>query len=422
VGFLFLWRMNELLYNIGIFFYGTTIRLAAPFNVKARQFLTGRKGLLDRIANDFRNNPSEIVWFHCASLGEFEQGRPVMEAFKNDFPKKKILLTFFSPSGYELRKNYPGADFIYYLPLDSKSNAKRFLEITQPSMVIFVKYEFWFHYLNETKKRGIPLFCISALFNPKQRFFKPNGGFFRDILKKFDHFFVQNEASKKLLNDIGIQKVSIAGDTRFDRVLATASNPKAFPLVKQFTNDRLTVVIGSCWPADMAFLFPIINQSGNIKFIIAPHNIGESHIRQVEEGLKLPFTRITEANETSVSNSGVLIINNIGMLSSLYQYGDVAYIGGAFGDGLHNILEAVTFGLPVVFGNNNLEKFPESTALVEKGGAFSFKTQEEINQYFNQLTTDTAFRAKASAICLKFIEENTGATAKIMQTLSTWKS
>lgn len=422
MGFIFLWPMNELLYNLGIFFYGTTIRLVAPFNVKARQFLMGRKGLIDRIAKDFSNNHSEILWFHCASLGEFEQGRPLMEAFKNDFPKKKILLTFFSPSGYELRKNYPGADFIYYLPLDSKSNAQRFLAITKPSMVIFVKYEFWFHYLNETKKRGIPVFCISALFNPKQRFFKPNGGFFRTILKKFDHFFVQNEASKKLLNDIGIEKVTVTGDTRFDRVLATASNPKNFPLVKQFTNGHLTVVIGSCWPADMAFLFPIINQSNNIKFIIAPHNIGESNIRELEQGLKLPFVRFTEANETSVSNADVLIINNIGMLSSLYQYGDLAYIGGAFGDGLHNILEAVTFGLPVVFGNNKLEKFPESTALVEKGGAFSFKTQEEINQIIDQLTTDNDFRAKASSVCLKFIEENTGATAKIMQTLSTWKS
>jgi 3-deoxy-D-manno-octulosonic-acid transferase len=394
----------------------------APFNEKAKLFVTGRKGLLEKVAQDFNNNDNQIVWFHCASLGEFEQGRPVIEAFKKEFPKKKILLTFFSPSGYELRKNYAGADFIYYLPLDSKSNAQRFLEITKPSMVIFVKYEFWFHYLNEVEKRSIPLFCISGLFNPKQRFFKPNGGFFRDILKKFNHFFVQNEASRKLLNDIGIEKVTVAGDTRFDRVLATASNPKAFPLVKQFTNDRLTVVIGSCWPADMAFLFPIINQSKNIKFIIAPHNIGESNIRQVEQGLNLPFTRITEANETSVSNSDVLIINTIGMLSFLYQYGDVAYIGGAFGDGLHNILEAVTFGLPVVFGNNKLEKFPESTALVEKGGAFSFKTQEEINHIFNQLTTDTGFRAKSSDVCLKFIEENTGATAKIMQTLSKWKS
>lgn len=398
------------------------ISLAAPFNEKAKLFVTGRKGLLEKVAQDFRNNDNQIVWFHCASLGEFEQGRPVIEAYKKQFPEHKILLTFFSPSGYELRKNYSGADFIYYLPLDSKSNAQRFLEITKPSMVIFVKYEFWFHYLNEIEKRGIPLFCISALFNPKQRFFKPNGGFFRKILKKFDYFFVQNESSKKLLNDIGIEKVAVAGDTRFDRVLTTASNPKAFPLVKQFTNDRLTVVIGSCWPADMAFLFPIINQSKNIKFIIAPHNIGESNIRQVEQGLKLPFTRITEANDTSVSTSDVLIINTIGMLSSLYQYGDVAYIGGAFGDGLHNILEAVTFGLPVIFGNNKLEKFPESTALVEKGGAFSFNTQEEINQIFNQLTTDTGFRTKASVVCLKFIKENTGATAKIMQTLSTWKS
>jgi 3-deoxy-D-manno-octulosonic-acid transferase len=414
--------MNVLIYNISLRFYQLAAWLYSPFNEKAKLFTKGRKGLFEALEKDFKENSSLITWFHCASLGEFEQGKPVLEAFKKHFPDRKILLTFFSPSGYELRKNYPGADYIYYLPVDTLKNANQFLEITKPSTVVFVKYEFWYHYLNEVNKRGIPLFCISALFNEHQRFFKSSGGFFRETLRKFDHFFVQNPNSQILLKSIGIEQSTVTGDTRFDRVLATASKPKSFPLVKAFTKNHLTVIVGSCWPADLEFLLPIINNSPETRFIIAPHNIGESSVKQLEHGLNRPFIRITEANETDILNSELLIINTIGMLSSLYQYGNIAYIGGAFGDGLHNILEAVTFGLPVIFGNNNLDKFPESKALVKKGGAFTFKTQAEINQHFERLSSDNQFRSKASAICLKFIQENKGATDKIMQTLSTWKS
>tara|TARA_A100000171_G_scaffold45435_1_gene49158 strand:+ start:3295 stop:4539 length:1245 start_codon:yes stop_codon:yes gene_type:complete len=412
--------MAVALYNISILLYRLIIGLVAPFNEKAKKFIIGRKNIFERLEKDFSEIDSPVVWFHCASLGEFEQGRPVIEAFRKSRSNHKILVTFFSPSGYELRKNYTEADFVYYLPIDTKRNAKRFLHIVNPALVIFVKYEFWYHYLKQTSERKIPLYCISALFNEKQRFFKPSGSFFRKTLTFFDHIFVQNEKSENLLKQININQVSITGDTRFDRVVDTVSNPKHFPLVAQFSQNELVMVIGSCWPADMAFLYPIINRSKNIKFIIAPHDVSENSIKQLEKGLQLSYCRITEATTESIEQSRIIIINTIGMLSSLYQYGQFSYIGGAFGDGLHNILEAVTFGLPVIFGNNNLEKFPESLALIEKGGAFSFTQQAEIDEYFKRLSTDIDFRNEASEHCKAYIRENTGATAKIMNCLTQW--
>ncbi|WP_323757045.1 3-deoxy-D-manno-octulosonic acid transferase [Roseivirga sp.] len=412
--------MAVVLYNVSVRFYRLIIGLVSPFNEKAKKFVTGRENIFQRLQKDFSKVKDPVAWFHCASLGEFEQGRPVIEAFRKAKPNNKILITFFSPSGYELRKNYTEADFVYYLPIDTKRNAQRFLNIVNPALVIFVKYEFWYHYLKQTSERKIPLYCISALFNKNQRFFKPSGGFFRKTLTFFDHIFVQNEKSKKLLQKININQVSVAGDTRFDRVVDTVSNPKHFPLVAQFSKNHLTMVIGSCWPADMTFLYPIINRSENIKFIIAPHDVSESSIKQLEKGLSFPFCRITEATPESIDESQIIIINTIGMLSSLYQYGQFSYIGGAFGDGLHNILEAVTFGLPVIFGNNNLEKFPEALALIEKGGAFSFTQKAEIDEYFEKLSTDIDFRKTASEHCKAYIRENTGATAKIMYSLTQW--
>ena len=412
--------MGAAIYNLSILFYGLAVRLASLFNNKAKQFIEGRKNIFTQLTESLKDNNADLVWFHCASLGEFEQGRPVMEAYRKVHPQHKILVTFFSPSGYELRKNYDGADFIFYLPLDTAKNARLFLDIVKPSLVIFVKYEFWHHYLSETKNRQIPLVCISAVFHAKQRFFKSSGGFFRETLSLFDHIFVQNEASKKLLKDINIEKVSVAGDTRFDRVVETVSNPQHFPLIEKFSENHMTVIIGSCWPADMQYLFPIINTSENIRFIIAPHDVSENSVRQIEKGLNKAHCRITNMNREAIDSSEVIIINTIGMLSSLYQYGQFAYIGGAFGDGLHNILEAVTFGLPVIFGNNNLEKFPESLALIKKGGAFAFTQQQEVDTYFAKLSQDEAFRNKAALQCKAYIEENTGATAKIMESLSQW--
>ena len=412
--------MGEALYNISVLLYGLAVRLVSPFNAKAKLFIKGRQGIFSEIASRLKGNETPLVWFHCASLGEFEQGRPVIEAYRKAQPKHKILITFFSPSGYELRKNYQSADFVFYLPLDSKKNATQFLDLVKPTLAVFVKYEFWHHYIKEVATRQIPLICISALFNEKQRFFKPSGGFFRNTLSYFDHIFVQNEESMELLKGININKVTVAGDTRFDRVVQTVSKPQQFPLIEQFSKNNLTVIIGSCWPADMQFLFPIINGSSGVRFIIAPHDVSESSVRQIEKGLDKTYCRITEADSTKVDKSEVVIVNTVGMLSSLYQYGQFAYIGGAFGDGLHNILEAVTFGLPVIFGNNNLEKYPESTALIEKGGAFAFTEQKEIDQYFNRMTNDTEFRTEASKKCKAYIEENTGATAKIMESISQW--
>ncbi|WP_242927671.1 3-deoxy-D-manno-octulosonic acid transferase [Pontibacter vulgaris] len=408
----------KLLYDIGLKAYQGAIALAAPFNKKAKLMQTGREQQFERMQQAFAGNQAPVVWFHCASLGEFEQGRPVMEAFRETFPKYKIILTFFSPSGYEVRKNYAGADLIFYLPLDSASNARTFLKIVQPKLAVFVKYEFWHYYLQELHQHGIPVLSISAIFREGQVFFKPYGGFYRNILQHFTHIYTQNKTSLELLKSIGITRASIAGDTRFDRVLQTAASIKPIPLVEAFTAGQEVFMVGSSWPADMKVLLPLIQKyKPDIKFIIAPHEIHESGINTMLQQIGEGAIRFSEAKAADVAKYRVLIIDNIGMLSALYSYGTYAYIGGAFGKGLHNTLEAAVFGLPLFFGPK-YGKFQEAMELVELGCAFPVQTSEELLEKFEQVHEHKTEHQRITDTEKQYVKQQAGATAQIMSDIT----
>lgn len=356
-----------------------------------------------------------VVWFHAASLGEFEQGRPVIEALRQKFPHYKILLTFFSPSGYEIRKNYAGADYVYYLPADTPGNARRFIEIVKPEFAIFIKYEYWFNYLAEMHKNEIPVFIVSAIFRPKQIFFQWYGTWFLNHLKKITMFFVQNESSFKLLDNAGIKQLMLSGDTRFDRVASIVSLQNENPIVEAFCSGNKIILGGSTWPPDEKLLESYLkNTDKNIKLIIAPHEIHEERIRSIEQLFgHFNTQRYSMATPQNVHQSRVLIIDSIGFLSGLYRYCHVACIGGGFGKGIHNILEAVTFGKPVIFGPA-YKKFDEAVALIQKGGAFTVSNENDHHYHLNQILTDDAFYYKTSLICRQFIATNTGATKIIL--------
>ena len=404
----------KLLYDIGLNAYQAAIALAAPFNQKAKLMRQGREQQFERMQQALQGNQAPVVWFHCASLGEFEQGRPVIEAFREEFPGYKVMLTFFSPSGYEVRKNYTGADYIFYLPLDSHHNANRFLDIVKPRLAVFVKYEFWHYYLQALEQRAIPVLSISAIFRPDQVFFKPYGEFNRNMLRRFTHLYTQNQASLQLLQGIGIAKASVAGDTRFDRVLQTAAGVKAIPVVEAFAGEQPVFMIGSSWPADIDVLLPLIHKyRQSIKFIIAPHEIHESGISQLQQQLGDGAVRFSQASVADAARYSVLVIDNIGMLSSLYSYGTYAYIGGAFGKGLHNTLEAAVFGLPLFFGPR-FEKFQEAKDLVQLGCAFPVTNAEELLQAFARVHETPGLRQSITDKEKTYVQEQAGATAKIM--------
>ena len=402
-----------LLYNTGLFFLRLGFSIAAFFHPKASAFVKGRKNLFRELEIAFRQHSGKLVWVHCASLGEFEQGRPVIELLKKENPALKILVTFFSPSGYEVRKKYALADHVFYLPWDTSQNAHKFISITNPTVAIFVKYEFWHHYSRVLHARNIPLLSICSIFRPDQMFFKRYGGFYRSILEKFSYFFVQNEVSLNLLRAIGIQRCMMAGDTRFDRVYAIVHQGGEIPIIKSFKSDQKTMVVGSCWEEDLAVLAPFINED-KMKFIIAPHEISESFLKAIEESLHVKSIRYSAISNTSPENYQVLIIDNIGMLSRLYRYGEYAYVGGAFGKGLHNILEAACYGVPVFFGNNNYEKFKEAVDLINRGGAFPITDYNELKSTFEMLAIPENFLL-ACDVTRAYILENLGATEKIME-------
>lgn len=404
------------LYSVLLRIYFILVLVASISNEKAKKWIRGRRGIFKKLRTQIPQGEN-IVWFHCASLGEFEQGRPVIEAYRKKYPSHKILLTFFSPSGYEIRKNYEGADYIYYLPLDTYYNAKRFINIVKPQAAIFVKYEFWYFYLQALRRNSIPTYVISAIFRPNQAFFRWYGGMFRKMLKGYKQLFVQNQSSSDLLSTIGVSNVTISGDTRFDRVAAIAENVKQLPIVESFVGDSFALIAGSTWPDDEQLLAQLVNEVSDLKIVIAPHEIGESHIQEILGRLEgKNVVRYTQADAISVQDAQVLIVDTIGILSSVYRFGKIAYIGGGFGVGIHNTLEAATFGLPIVFGPN-YQKFQEAKDLVALGGAFSIQNYNQLNEVICRLMKNTLTLDGASQVSGRYIAENVGATAKIMQHL-----
>jgi len=404
-----------LLYGISLFFYSLLIHLASPFNEKAKLFVTGRKNWKSKLQSQVEKD-AKYLWFHCASLGEFEQGRPVIEEVKKQFPEFKIVLTFFSPSGYEIRKNYDGAEIVAYLPVDTKANAQAFTNIVKPQKVFFIKYEFWYFYITELKKQNIPLYIFSAIFRENQHFFKnsPWGSWYRKTLFQFEHFFVQNETSAELLKNIGLSNITVSGDTRFDRVAAIASNAKKNPIVEKFKGNSLLIVAGSTWKPDEEKLVEFINQSSGVKFIIAPHEVSNTNVNRIQQLLKKPSILYSNIDNSNTHSFEVLIIDSIGLLSSLYQYGDIAYIGGGFGVGIHNILEAATFGMPIVFGPN-YKKFKEAVELISNGGAVSIANSAEIQQTFLQLISDKKVLINSSNASKNYVKKNVGSTKIIIK-------
>lgn len=393
------------------------IYIAALFNQKASQWINGRKSQqLIHINNS--------IWFHFASLGEFEQGRPILEALRTLHPDKKIVVSFFSPSGYEIRKNTPLADFVYYLPLDTAKNALQFIDAIQPEMAVFTKYEYWYHFFNETHKRQIPLYIVSGIFRPKQIFFKWYGGLHRKILSFVTHFFLQDQASRQLLESVNVTNTTVSGDTRFDRVWANAQHPKQIPGIAQFINGQKVFIAGSTWPQDEALLATLPQLYPDWKFIFAPHEIDEEKITNLINLLPAATTiRYSELNssdqnlKSQISNLKSIIIDNIGMLSSLYGYGNIAYIGGGFGVGIHNTLEAAAFGLPVVFGPN-YQKFNEARELITLKAGFSINDVHQLKGIVDTLVNDEAFYSVTGKKAEDYVREHVGATEIILKKIA----
>jgi 3-deoxy-D-manno-octulosonic-acid transferase len=416
------------IYTIFIHIYSVAIRFASLFNPKAKLWVEGRRDIFKKISSELQlqknSEPliSRPIWIHCASLGEFEQGRPLIEKIKSQSPQTKIVLTFFSPSGYEIRKNYKSADHVFYLPADTPFNAKAFIEIVDPQAAFFIKYEFWFNYLNELKKKKIPTYLVSGIFRDDHYFFKNYVSWFRKQLDCFTWFFVQDEHSKELLNSIGKKNVSIAGDTRFDRVSAVSKQIKELRIIELFKGGLPLFIGGSTWPADEKLISDQIRKTRQkskgvtsaFKFIIAPHEIGEDHIQSIIQCFSdLVVLRFSNANEKNVTDADLLILDNIGMLSSVYQYGTIAFIGGGFGKGIHNILEPAAFGLPVIFGTN-YTKFTEAKELIKAGGAFTVSDDEELNKTM-LLLQDQEILKTASHISKYYVESRVGATDKVLE-------
>ena len=410
------------LYNFIVYIANFLLQIVAVFSPKIKLFVAGRKTVFATLESKI-NSSDKTIWFHAASLGEYEQGLPVIEKIKEKFPSHKIVVTFFSPSGYEVRKNNTVADCTVYLPLDTKNNAKQFLELVHPEMVFFIKYEYWPNYLNELKKRsqsiGTKTYLISGVFREKQSFFKWYGGFYRNALKSFNYFFVQNESSKKLLQSIGFTNVKISGDTRFDRVVSILERDNSLDFIKHFKNNTTTIVVGSSWPKDDALLINYINQSSNeVKFIIAPHNIKSEQIQELQKSITKKVVLFSEKSNKNLSEYDVFIIDTIGILTKIYSYADMAYVGGGFGNpGVHNILEPATFGVPIIIGPN-YSHFAEATALVNMTGCTSINNQKELNEILDDLIQNPDERFEKGHICSTFVNMNKGATQVILNHLS----
>ena len=406
------------LYNLTVIFAFQILKLAANFSPKMKLFVDGRKDVFTTLFSKIK--PSDkTIWFHAASLGEYEQGLPVIEKVKQQFPNHKIVLTFFSPSGFEVRKNNTVADITVYLPMDTKWNADRFMDLVHPEMVFFIKYEFWPNYLHEIHSRSIPTYLISGIFRENQLFFKWYGGFYRKALDSFHYFFVQNAKSKELVLKLGYSNVSVSGDTRFDRVAAILEADNSLDFIADFKNDTLTIVVGSSWPKDETLLVDFINSTSHtLKFIIAPHNIKEEQIQHLKSSINKKTILFSEKNGVNLSEYDVLIIDTIGILTKIYSYADIAYVGGGFGNpGVHNLLEPATFGVPILIGPN-FSHFAEAIALVNMEGCVSISNQKELNEAFENLIQNEDVRYEKGHICSTFVQMNKNATASIMKYIS----
>lgn len=406
------------LYTFGIALYTLFIRFAAFFNSKARKWVHGRKGWKRKLSKAFSEG-DKIAWFHAASLGEFEQGRPVMEAFRKHYPDYKILLTFFSPSGYEQKKNFEGADAVMYLPADCRANTRYFVSALKPAIAIFIKYEFWYNYLAELNRQKIPTVFISAHIKGNEPFFKWYGSWFRKILRRVDHFFVQDQASALLLQQTGISNITVSGDTRFDRVADILEDKREYPDIEKFCEGHQLLLAGSTWPPDEEVLAGLPGKYPDLKLIIAPHEVNEERVKQLINTLNIDVALYTKDDSSTWKDKQVLILDTIGVLSSIYRYADVAYIGGGFGSGLHNIQEPAVNAIPVVFGPK-YNNFREATDLVKQEGAFSIQSPEEMNKVLSVLLTDAQKYQFAASRCRAYMMENTGATEKIMDGLQTY--
>ena len=401
------------MYNLIIYLYQLGVIIASLFNEKVRKMWRGEREAISILKEKIDPN-AKYVWFHAASLGEFEQGRPLMEQLRSEHPEYKILLTFFSPSGYEVRKNYEGADIICYLPLDTITNARRFLRTIRPMMAFFIKYEFWYNYLHILRHRGVPVYSVSSIFRPRQVFFRWYGRQYSRVLKCFTRFYVQNEVSRELLATIGIKDVTVVGDTRFDRVLQIKKASKQLPVVEQFKGSAKCFVAGSSWQPDEDIFIPFFNEHKDWKVVIAPHVIGEDHLQQIEKKLEgRKVVRYSAAAGAQLQDADVLIIDCFGLLSSIYSYADVTYVGGGFGVGIHNTLEAAVWDVPVIFGPNN-ERFQEAQGLKACGGGQEITCADDFHRTMQRFIDDPAKITEAGRQSGQFVAQMTGATQKIL--------
>lgn len=405
------------MYTFGIYIYIAFVRLAALFgHKKAKQMLEGHKEIFDTLKKNIVPD-TDYVWFHASSLGEFEQGRPMIEKLRAEHPEYRVVLTFFSPSGYRPARNYQQADIVCYLPFDTKRNVKRFIDLVNPKMVFFIKYEFWMNFLDELSNRKIKTYSVSSIFRKEQTFFKPWGGRYRLALHSFDHLFVQNDRSRDLLKDINVTNVSVVGDTRFDRVIKILEQERQLPLVEAFAQgDRKLFVVGSSWGEDEAVYMPYFNRHKEWKLIIASHEVNDERIKKIEELYEGKCVRYTKADMEAVRNADCLIVDCFGLLSSIYRFGDIAYVGGGFGVGIHNVLEAAVYGIPVFFGPNN-RKFQEAQALKECGGGLEIASTIAFEEKMDAFAADAALLDKAGKAAGDYVSSNSGATGKIFKEL-----
>ncbi len=413
----------EILYNVLIRLYGLLIHIASPFNSKAKLWVDGRKNIFQKIKSELSSLPTsqpELFWFHCSSLGEFEQGRPLMESIKRQKPLTKIVLTFFSPSGYEIQKGHDGVDHVFYLPIDTPGNAEQFIELIKPKAAFFVKYDFWFNYLNVLKKKEVPTYLVSGVFRDDHYFLKWYGSWFTKQLNCFTSFYLQDKQSEQSLKSMGYSNVTVTGDTRFDRVFEISKNLKQNEIVKKFVANKKVIIGGSTWEEDEKIISVFSNnnklQTTNYKLIIAPHEIDENHIKSIIKKFdSFSIVRYSESSQKDISSFDVLIIDNIGILSSIYQYATIAYVGGGFGKGIHNILEPATFGLPIIFGPN-YNDFNEAKELVQFGGAFSVRSVDELKKVID-LLSDLEVLKMASFSSKNYVSSRIGATERVLKSI-----